>query len=79
MFYTGASSDWPAERIERLWLKTLPDVDVATLFSTDPDVKVIQQSGKFSEDRLCSLRLYVFSKQIYKMFDIVSHYSKTKP
>ncbi|VDH93138.1 Hypothetical predicted protein [Mytilus galloprovincialis] len=44
MFYTGASSDWPAERIERLWLKTLPDVDVATLFSTDPDVKVIQQS-----------------------------------
>lgn len=79
MFYTGASSDWPVERIERLWLKTLPDADVATLFSTDPDVKVIQQSGKFSEDRLCSLRLYFFSKQIYKMFDIVSHYSKTKP
>lgn len=65
MFYTGASSDWPAERIERLWLKTLPDVDVATLFSTDPDVKVIQQSGKFSEDRLYVLSdSMFFSKQI---------------
>lgn len=44
-FVTGDSANWPLEKMERLWLDVLPDVGTSKSFASEPDIKVIKQSG----------------------------------